>query len=913
MSAPPRGGGAQAERRLAGQSLRGSFAWGSAPGHATLVYAGTTVPVTAGARLDFTIGAHYFAGVCKSDSLVQSSGGTLRTLEFEDLRYFLTFDWVFGSFNQPDVRLVNGARVKRYWHIYPADWDLQRRTFTTRPLMGWEILRLAFRAPTVFTDWEYDLTSNGLWPAGLLNAPVYEVDANGGLRLDALLNLICEKTGLVFTHDPRPMVDYRLVFTRKGFGLLPLPFPKNADARRQGLSLTENASCLCVLGERNLYQRLNVPMVKDWAAAWEQFIDVELLAKDIFDNETDPVSGHRYNAFPSDADQWFGYGAAKVRALEVTVAQYIALRGARPGNLDSGTFADGRKFGGRWRMDMPAALYLQTIVFRAFRPAGTSFLNATGGAVPLDSAPIADALLCRVYLDYATGNMTADPAQPVDGNGVLAVQGYQAGADLFRLAQPDRVSTGFFSAASRGWGAVSFQLDDSGEGIRFVIASAPVFVCDNLLVSVNGYNVLNAGYTLQTPVVTAGLVFEAERYQYWKMGGTGPVGNGSAAPYLRDPAQPLPGRARVEPVSSLQRELLVDDNNPAAFTEIPYADNLYAADKADLVATTLLLLQQSYLLGGYNLKWDPKLPLDRFGTPLAVGSSCIDRVEISYGPDGVTEVVDFTCERARDHFEPERELDRRTIQASLFPGQAELRQAAADQKRFNAGLRQMGANELALFQKLLRGEVDDNLQHLRFVPGSTLPATLPVGSVLVRGAGGAGATGNVTVLAPAAVVAAPTNVFAGVTVRHNEPTGGTLPVRSTGDGYARVKGPVAANDGLGLSPDGGTDFATNGAYLVKGGSGAAAAVALELIADATVKLIKVRLQGASPGGDPGGNWNYRGFWSATPTSPYMTYDVVQLGVGTAAGIYISTTDNNTNSPDTGIGWVQTSSSAGTWL
>ena len=63
-------------------------------------------------------------------------------------------------------------------------------------------------------------------------------------------------------------------------------------------------------------------------------------------------------------------------------------------------------------------------------------------------------------------------------------------------------------------------------------------------------------------------------------------------------------------------------------------------------------------------------------------------------------------------------------------------------------------------------------------------------------------------------------------------------------------------------------------------------------------------------GGGGGGWNYRGAWAA---GSYNTNDVVQLGSGTAAGMYLSLTDSNTNSPDTGTGWVQISSSAGTWL
>ena len=864
VSAPPRGGGSQPQRKIQAQSLHGSFSWGSTPGQATLVYPGTAVPVSAGARMDFTIGAHYFAGICKSDTEVESSNGTLRTLEFADMRYFLSWDWVFGVWNMPDHRLVNGVRVRRYWHIYPADWSGQRKTFTSSPLPAWEIVQMAFQAPTVWTSWAWDLTGNGLFAGGLLYAPIYEINAGDGLRLDALLNLVCDKTGLVYTHDPRPVAstaigDCRLVFTRKGYGLLPLPFPANANDRRQGISLTENPWNICVLGDRNKYQYLNVVMVKDWAAAWEQFLDVELLVKDIFDHETDPISGKPYNAFADDPDQWFGYGSARARALELTVSQYIALRGARPGNADAASFKDNRKYAGRWRMDMPAALYIQSLVFRAFKPglgyvdtSPTSptygqtipaILNAHGKIVPLDSAPIADQLLCRVYLDYATGNMTADPTQPVDGNGLFAVLGYQVGEDLFRFAQPDRVNADFFSARSRGWSSVNFQIDDSGEGTRFIIAETPVFVSDNLLSSVDGYNVLNAGFTLQTPQAQAALVFEAERFVYWK--GTGLISSLG----LLDPSQPLPGRNHVEPVNGLQQEFVADANNLNVFREIPFADGLYANAKANLVATTLLLQQRSYLAGGYNLKWNPKLDVSQFGTPLAPGnSSQIDRVEITSNNSGTIEVVDFATERARDRFEPERTLDRRTLQNSLFPGQEALRMEAADQKRLNAGLRQMGSL-LGLFQKLLRGEVSDGLQYLRFVPGANLPDTLPVGTPLVIDPAGAGQSGNATAVAPATVASGSTYKFAGVTVRHNEPTNRNFGAQTIGDSYARVMGPVSVNGPIGLSATGGSDFAANGAYLSAGGS-PSVGLAMEDIATNTVQLIKVRLGSGGGSGDP---------------------------------------------------------------
>ena len=56
--------------------------------------------------------------------------------------------------------------------------------------------------------------------------------------------------------------------------------------------------------------------------------------------------------------------------------------------------------------------------------------------------------------------------------------------------------------------------------------------------------------------------------------------------------------------------------------------------------------------------------------------------------------------------------------------------------------------------------------------------------------------------------------------------------------------------------------------------------------------------------------NYRGTWSGA--SSYAISDVVSLGSGTSAGLYLSTIASNTNAPDSGIGWLQMSSFA-TWL
>jgi hypothetical protein len=69
--------------------------------------------------------------------------------------------------------------------------------------------------------------------------------------------------------------------------------------------------------------------------------------------------------------------------------------------------------------------------------------------------------------------------------------------------------------------------------------------------------------------------------------------------------------------------------------------------------------------------------------------------------------------------------------------------------------------------------------------------------------------------------------------------------------------------------------------------------------------------GGKGGGTGGGGWNWLGLYN--PVTTYAQNDVVQLGSGTAAGMYLSIISPNTNSPDSGIGWVQISTSVGTWL
>jgi hypothetical protein len=160
--------------------------------------------------------------------------------------------------------------------------------------------------------------------------------------------------------------------------------------------------------------------------------------------------------------------------------------------------------------------------------------------------------------------------------------------------------------------------------------------------------------------------------------------------------------------------------------------------------------------------------------------------------------------------------------------------------------------------------------------------------------------------------------FIGVTVRHNESSAWEFPVKNSGDIPVRVQGPVAANDAVGLSPLGGSDFATNGAYLVKGATPSVGMV-LQAITDNSIKTILVRL-GAGGGGGAGKD-HFKGEFD--PGAIYELDDEVVISTGSTRGnwVYISTIPstgaggtNPTQLPYVGGGqWMEKSSSSSEWM
>jgi hypothetical protein len=807
-AAPPRGSGTQPPLQFFAQTIQVSKAWGSAPSEAMVTYVakGSPVPapVTSGAELTIECGGHLFWGICIQDTATDGTGGINRTLQFRDMREYLAWDYVFGAFNQHDSRIINGVRVKRYKHLFPADVLANFWTYTNSPLTAAEILNLLFSAPTILTSWAT------FYHADQFNSPVYDIDCQGGKTLGSVLQEISDKQGLVFGQIGGPFV---LQWIRKGIGALPA-FPANADDRRVGTALSGNATRVRVFGERNTYQLMNVPLLADWAGAWEQFIDTKIFEDDIYMRGFDPRTGLRFISTPNDPGQVVGRFRANAAAQTMTVREYVALRNAvlLPGETAGGgnAFIDSKKFNGRSRMDVPAALYVRNLLFRAFRPNLSGFFNRYGQFVPMSEATLVDRLLTRVTHNPATGVMTPVTNELADGNGYAIAKGYNVGKDDFQTLRPDQLEASWFTAGNAIWQYTPFQIDSGGDGSYFLLFDTPVYVSEDLLVKVGEYFVMNADATLQIPQASATLCVEAERYTY-NLG--------------------VAERDLVENVGGLRTEAVIDGSS---VTELPFADGLFADDKADEIASSLLNQQFYYFGGGYTVKGSNATPL----------TSIIDRVSVVTTPQGgLIETVDWTNERGTNAFQPERDLDRATREENLLPGESDLRQQARNFELRAAFFKQSPELVKSLIKEFGGMSGNNPTIDTHLTPGAI--GKLPAGTPLKKKPTSAGPPGQANVdttpVAPA-FATADHNIFAGVTIRHNESVNKPMKLQTAGIALIRVRGPINANDPVGLGS--GTED-----YLVSGGT-PSVGLAHQAIATEVIKLIPVRM-GAGGAGESG--------------------------------------------------------------
>jgi hypothetical protein len=697
------------------QSIVLTTSWGSSPASATVTYVTARAgahSIAVGQILNITGGGHSFWGLCKSDTDDTGSDGRKRTLQFVDLREFLTHDLVYGAWNMTERRMFNGVYAKWWWHIYPHHFNTMTKTYTNVPLRAADIINSMMSSETVQCPWfrlyhryqvEAITETSGM--------PVYEVDCLSGKTLAAALVEVSERQGLVFGLFSTAAAPYTLAWVQKG-GALPTyanntVFPPNSDQQRLGIALSGHAQRIRVLGGRNLYQVMNVELVPNWNRAWEFFLVPEKLVDFIYLTAVDPRTGVRLTAISPDPDHTIGYQLAASIAGVITVGELIALRNsANTGaaatlytTIPTGaSLVDTRLFSGRSRMDMPASLYISQLLFRAWTVPTTSYrlnglgqtlpvfalVNHAGRTVPIESLTIEPRLLARVTHNpnpsAFSGNniLSADTADLADGNGYAIAQGYNVMQTAFENFRPDQFNIAKWQDLQNVWAQVQFQIDDSGEGVPFIIFDAPVFHSVDLIkkdVETNWYAVKIAFPTITVPRVLAALTFAAENF---------------SRVYPVD--SPAVVRDQVVNVNGLNGEYVLNALN--RWVELPYADGFYTEFKAQQIAYPLLNHTPTYAEGGYRVQ----------GSNTTQLSNVIDRVTLNISSTGMTEDVEFTSEATENAFVPERELDRRIQLEKLIPGQEELRSRSREQELVGRAFQQSPIAMKTLIEEL-RGPV----------------------------------------------------------------------------------------------------------------------------------------------------------------------------------------------------------------
>lgn len=817
----------------------GTFSWGAQPGQATAKIvadiggpAGSirAVPrIAEGAYVQLrSIAGHVFHGVCKSAQPLDSSSGKEIRYTFYDLRMYLDFDGVRGAFNIPDsdsVPITGGViRKRRFRHLLPVNWATGVWTWTDAPYTAAQVINFLLGAPTIGSPW---LANVPEYHPAMLTTPVYEIDFGDGTKLDQALVAVSEKLGMVFT-----LVDfYKLRWRRKGELILsgfsadpampwtggtsgipasPFPlgpggwyvFPPHADNCRDGGSLGEAPTRAYVTGARNLYQVMNLTLVPDWAPGWTALGVFEVFQDWLYLNARVPGQTYTYAQrhlnVGDDPKNEVGSAMAREAALRMTVRQFVALRSVAPYN-DGAAFADRRRVNGRLRMDMPVALYLRTLVWRAWR------LPDTVLGRPAANWKIEERLLVGVTHD-ATGFLTPSIDEPVDGNGYAVAQMVMGldsstvrgaiNSNLFNFAA--------WTAAQGAWQVAGFQADSgSGDQVPFIVFDHPVFRDTSKVVMQDGLPVVTYGMPA-VPTVRASLVLGGERFET-------SYGSASKDTFLSEQA--------------LYRELVVS-NTGVLLGEVGYADGQTPVQKAQALAAAAITGQIVFRRGGF----DRPMSGD---SGVVVLNGLIDRVSFRSGPGGNREEVEFTTEWSPTGFNGERIYDRSRRDVNLYSGQEAVRAEIRVQQRIvqalRSGLRIESLDPDDVLLDLTGSRPDGRVVFEPAAIGTALPAGTPVWRD----------PASRTVPLPAGATA-PDMVWEGVTVLHGQPAGAGVPVRRTSPFKALVRGPVAVNDSVGRSSGHG--------YLEKDGT-PSVGMAHAAVPDGETRLIEVRAGGGSGGSD----------------------------------------------------------------
>lgn len=699
-------------------------AWGVEPASATItgvVGIGESYSVGVGASLAFSIGGTVFYGIVSSvASADQMESGRDIVVELVDQRIRLAWGLVFGQWNMPeepdviysapyalppgdaidqlsgsragfdqgvdftggldgigpDVTLSAGdnidppvppstlntagiTRGRLYSSISPAQWASQFKVYTRTAASAASILAEAFAGAigggTFALNFHYSQRQ-----------PVFNVDANSGMTLAALVSMMCEAQGLQVTLDG----SRTLRFSRRGGGVVIPPYP--AHTLRNGLSLSSDPTRVRVVGDRSLVQINSINMEPDWRTSWEKFIAEGAWHAEVA-RVTTPVE-----------DSVGGMAEIAARARELTVGQYITLAGLNASDTGDTGYADYGRWGKISRMDMPAWEYINSVVYRSYRIPDTTMLCG----MPMRSMEIYEHLLCAVELS-GMGEETAirykqDPVVLYPPASAYVIAKGQP-LDLYDAAQRDIVTSLRLKNLTEEWIEMpNFTLDVENHSIHF---ATPIFLDGS---ADDGKSILaypnkgqmgfadlsqeveatsdylricvpNANYEISHAAVRCSFVFKLGKF--YKDYGTGyrwtVASASSIAEHLLDPSG---GQVTHKLVTNYKGDIHMPTNG-GNLQEILYDNRNSAEDEADEQAKGIIVRGEVEQSGSYC----------RYGQSGTTLMGTLSRVSVSFGyEDGLVETVELEKPSSTRGFVSSREIGVRIRSEELFDGQSEL-------------------------------------------------------------------------------------------------------------------------------------------------------------------------------------------------------------------------------------------------
>ena len=617
--------------------------------------AGTAIDQMSGGRVGFDMGVDFTGGL---------DGGEVGTANGVD----------FGSGAFPeDPVLPSGldpsskSRGRLYGHIVPNQWPSQIKIYTREPRSAASILAEAFASAVGGFTYALNFHSSQ-------QKPVFNVDANSGMTLAALVSMMCEAQGLQVTLDG----VRTLRFSRRGGNVVVPPPP--AHVTRIGSAISSEATRVRVVGDRCLVQMNSIDLEPDWRSAWEAFVSEPAWLEEVKRViENDLLS-------PTIEDTFAGRAELAARAREMTVAQYIAASGSDTEIAGATTnFADHGRWGKASRMDIPAWTYINSIVFRSYRIPDATLLFG----LPMRAMEIHEGLLCAVHLT-GTGEESAiqyrqSPVEFYPPGGAFVIAKGQP-LDLLDSADREAIVRLRAKDMREQWTEISnFTIDANNHSIHF---SSPVFTdgdaAENKSIlhfpnkGEGGYEDLsesldvksdylricvpNPDFEITAASVRVALVFRLGRF--YKDFGSGPrwttASSSSLAEHLLDPSG---GSVEHDLVAPYAGELRMPSPLEEGLLEMLYDNGHTAVEEAENQAAGLIVRGGVEQSGSYTRHGE-------FGTAL---SGAVNRISISVTREGgVVEVVEFAKPRPTRGFVSSKEIGQRVRTEELFDGQADL-------------------------------------------------------------------------------------------------------------------------------------------------------------------------------------------------------------------------------------------------